>query len=137
MIRSIVVVACLVCLAAVAHGQTPGSDPFAEHLFPPELVMRHSSDLALDERQRSAIKEAVQKAQSRFTDLQFDLQPEAEKMVGLLQARPVDESAVLAQADRIMALERDIKKTHLALLVRIKNELSAVQQQKLAGLRRK
>jgi Spy/CpxP family protein refolding chaperone len=131
------VVAMLLGLASTAHAQAPAPDPMAELLFAPELIMRHASEIALDDRQRTTIKDAVQQAQTRFTDLNFELQPASEKMLRLLQARPVDEAAVLAQADRIMGLERDIKKTHLALLVRIKNELSPAQQDKLTALRRK
>ena len=120
---------------AHAQAQAPRNDPVGENLFPPELVMRHAAEIGLDERQRTAIKEAIQKAQARFIDLQWDLQGEAEKMVRLLQARPVDEAAVLAQADRVMTLEREIKKAQLSLLVRIKNTLSAAQHEKLQGLR--
>lgn len=124
-------------LSPSAYPQPPRHDPLAEHLFAPELVMRHAAEIGLEERQRSAIRESIQKAQARFLDLQWDLQGEAEKMVRLLQARPADESSVLAQADRVMALEREIKRTQLALLVRIKNTLSAGQVDKLQGLRAK
>lgn len=137
MIRSLIAVVLFVGCVLSARAEGPGPDPIAENLFPPDLVMRYASDITLDDRQRSAIKEAVQKAQSRFMDLQFDLQPEAEKMVRLLQARPVDEAAVLAQADKVMSLEREIKKAQLSLLVRIKNQLTAAQQEKLAALRRR
>ena len=135
--KSILAVIVLGFLIPFAHAQQPGHDPIAEHVFPPELVMRHAAELGLDERQRAAIKDAVQKAQSRVVDAQFDLQGEAERMVKLLQGRPVDEAAVLAQADKVMGLEREVKKAHLALLVRIKNTLSAAQQEKLAVLRKK
>ena len=137
MIRSLLAAVLFVAFSLPAQAEGPGPDPIAETLFPPDLVMRHASDIALDDSQRSAIREAVQKAQSRFTDLQFDLQPEAERMVRLLQARPIDEAAVLAQADKVMSLEREIKKAHLSLLVRIKNQLTAAQQEKLAALRRR
>ena len=135
--KAFLLAAFLIALSVSGRAQQPGHDPMAEHVFPPELVMRHAGDLALDERQRNAIKEAVQKAQSRFVDFQFDLQGEAERMVKLLQARPVDEAAVLAQADKVMGLEREVKKTHLALLVRIKNLLTPAQQERLAALRKK
>lgn len=135
--RAFLLAAFLMAMSAPSYAQHPGHDPMAEHVFPPELVMRHAAELALDERQRNAIKEAVQKAQSRFLDFQFDLQPEAERMVRLLQTRPVEEAAVLAQADKVMALEREVKKTHLALLVRIKNVLTPAQQEKLMALRKR
>jgi Spy/CpxP family protein refolding chaperone len=88
-------------------------------------------------RQRTTIKAEIQKTQSRFVDLQWDLQAESERMARLLQARPVDEAAVLAQADRVMSLEREIKRAHLSLLVRIKNLLTELQRDKLLMLHRK
>lgn len=137
MSKAILLLALFIGLVANTHAQQAGPDPIAENVFAPELVMRHAADIGIDERQRAAIKEAIQKAQSRFMDVQWDMQSESERMVRLLQARPVDEAAVLAQADKIMGLEREIKKAHLSLLVRIKNLLSAPQQDKLAALRRK
>ena len=81
MSKAAILLVLFVAFAATSGAQQPGSDPFAENLFPPELVMRHASELALDERQRAAIKDAIQKAQSRFVDSQWDLQAEAERMV--------------------------------------------------------
>ena len=124
-------------LVEEAAPPTPGKDPLAQHVFAPDLVMRHASEIGLDEKQRAALKDAVVKMQSRFLDLQWDMQAESEKLARLLQAAPVDETAVLAQADKVMALERDVKKTHLALLVRIKNLLTAAQREKLEELRRR
>ena len=120
-------------LAARADG--PGDDPIARAVFPPELVMKHSQEINLDERQRAALKEQVQKMQTQATDAQFDLQGESQKLVRLLQARPVDETAVLAQVDKVLALERQVKRTQILLLVRIKNLLTEPQQAKLAELR--
>ena len=129
----------LVVLALDALAQPPASrqDPLALHVFPPELVMRHASEIGLEERQRAAIKDLVVKAQTRFLDLQWDVQAESERMARLLQDRPVDEGAVLAQADKVMGLEREVKKTHLSLLVRIKNLLTDAQRDKLTELRRR
>jgi Spy/CpxP family protein refolding chaperone len=126
-------------LARTARAQPPAAapDPLAPHVFPPELVMRHATEIGLDDRQRAAIKDAVVKTQARVMEQQWDLQPEAEKMARLLQASPVDEAAVLAQADKVMALEREVKKAHLALLVRIKNLLTEAQRQKLTELRKR
>ncbi|MFL6233997.1 MAG: periplasmic heavy metal sensor [Thermoanaerobaculia bacterium] len=126
---------CGFALAARADG--PGDDPVARAVFPPELVMKHAEEIHLDERQRAALKEQVQKAQAQATDAQFDLQGESQKLVRLLQARPVDESAVLAQVDKVLALERQVKRTQILLLVRIKNLLTEAQQARLSGLRDK
>ncbi|HEY4562279.1 MAG TPA: periplasmic heavy metal sensor [Thermoanaerobaculia bacterium] len=123
------------CLIPAARAEGPGDDPIARAVFPPDLVMKHSQEINLDERQRAAIKEQLQKMQTQATDAQFDLQGESQKLVRLLQARPVDETAVLAQVDKVLALERQVKRTQILLLVRIKNLLTEAQQAKLADLR--
>jgi Spy/CpxP family protein refolding chaperone len=134
------IIATVLLAAGGAAAQTPpapGQDPLAPFVFPPDLVMRYASEIGLDERQRAAVKDAVIKTQSRFLDVQWDLQAESEKMARLLQASPVDETALLAQADKVMGLEREVKRTHLSLLVRIKNLLTDAQRAKLSELRRR
>lgn len=121
-------------LALADSATAPPDDPFARYLYPPDRVMAHAMELGLDDAQKSSIKNEVQKAQGRFVDLQFELQGESEKMVRLLQQNPVGEAAVLAEVDRILALEKDIKKAQISLLVRIKNVLTPAQQEKLSEL---
>ena len=129
--------ALLLFLALPLFGQQPGEDPLARYLVPPDLIMAHSGELNLLEKQRAAIKSEVQKAQSKFIDMQWDMKEETEKMVRLLQQTPADEARILDQADKVMALEREIKKTQLALLIRIRNTLTAEQMAKLEEIRRK
>jgi Spy/CpxP family protein refolding chaperone len=99
--------------------------------------MRYAGDIGLAEPQRTGIKEAVQKAQAKFLDFQWQMQEESEKLVRLLQGRTVDEAAALAQVDRVLGLEREIKRTQISLLIRLKNLLTEPQQQKLAELRKR
>ena len=115
---------------------SPGDDPMARFLFPPDKVLGHAQEIGLADEQRKGIREELRKAQSRFLDFQFEMQSEAETMARLLQERPVDEAKVLAQADRVMSLEREVKKTQLTLLIRIKNLLTPAQQAKLSELPR-
>jgi Spy/CpxP family protein refolding chaperone len=130
-------VAVMMLLVAVvtAAQQPPQDDPIGRHLFPPDLIMAHAEALGLQEKQRATIKEEVQKAQSQFFDLQWQAREETERMVKLLQQTPADEEKILAQADRVMGLERQIKRTHLSLLVRLRNMLTPEQQRKLQSLR--
>ena len=120
-----------------AQQPQPGDDPIAKNVFPPELVMKYSQEIGLDDRQRAAIKENVQGVQSKFIDTQWNLQEESQKLVRLLQAQPVNEAAVLAEVDKVLALERDIKRAQISLLVKIKNLLTEPQQAKLQELRRR
>jgi len=99
------------------------------------MVMKYRQEINLDENQLQAIKEAIRKAQARFLDLQWDMQSEQQKLVQLLKAQPVDEAAALAQVDRLLNQEREVKKAQLSLLIRIKNLLRDTQQAKLSELR--
>jgi len=136
--HAVAAVLCLgLCAAALGDGPAPKEDPIGAQLFPPELVMGHQQEIGLGEGQREAIKREIEKAQSRFLDLQWQMPREVERLVFLLQSRPVDEARVLAQAETVMRLETETKKTHLSLLVRIKNALSAEQHAKLREIRQR
>ncbi len=128
----------LVIFGSACWGQDskPADDPLAQNLFPPELVMKYRQEINLDEGQSKTIKEAIQKAQAKFLDMQWDMQSETEKLARLLKAPKVDENAVLAEVDLVLNREREIKKTQITLLVRIKNALTEAQQNKLMELRR-
>jgi hypothetical protein len=109
-------------------------DPF-DALYPPELVMEHQNELGLSESERQVLRQSVQQAQARFTDLQWRLSAETERLDTILREPVLREAQVLEQVDRVLALERDLKRTKIALLVRIKNTLTPDQQAKLAGMR--
>ena len=121
----------MIVLAILPSIAIAEDDPFARYLYPPDLIMAHSHDLGLQDKQREMIKNEVQKAQSKFFDLQWQAKEETDKMVKLLQHSPADETKILDEADRIMSLERDIKRTHLTLLIHLRNLLTAEQQAKL------
>ena len=122
---------------ATARAQQPPPDPLGENLFPPELVMQHQQAIGLTEEQRNFIKAEIQKAQTRFTELQWQLQNEVETMVSLVKEQRADEQQVLDQLDRILNLEREIKRTHFTLIVRIKNRLTPEQQARLREIKNK
>jgi Spy/CpxP family protein refolding chaperone len=120
----------LLLVATAAFAQQPPQpqdDPIGQQLFPPELIMSQSQRLHLDDKQRATIKNEVQNAQSKFFDLQWQLKEASDAMVELLQQTPADEKRVLEQADKVMGYEREIKKIHLAMLIRIKNSLTLEQ----------
>lgn len=137
MTRTLALLLLLSIASSVAAQQQPPEDPIGQQLYPPELIMGHQQALGLQEKQRALIKSEVQKAQSKFFDHQWQMNEESEKLVALLRSTPIDESAVLAQADKVMELERQIKKIHLGLLVRLKNMLTVEQIAKLDQLRKR
>jgi Spy/CpxP family protein refolding chaperone len=111
-----------------AQEAAPGTEnAIGEALFPPELVMQHQQRLRLTGAQRTTITAAIQQAQARVVELQWRLQDEVQRLAEMLDGYPVNEERALAQTERILAIERDIKRAHLQLLIRIKNALTREQ----------
>lgn len=106
-------------------------DPFAGNLFPPEFIMQHQQALGLGEEQVSFLKADLLKTQTRLTELQWALQGEVEKLAALIKQDQLDEAQALSQLDKVLAVEREIKRTHIGLLIRIKNKLTSEQQARL------
>jgi Spy/CpxP family protein refolding chaperone len=115
------------------HG--PAHDPMMRHLFPPEQVMQHQSAIGLTDAQRTTLSTAVQQTQAKVVDAQWKLSAEGEKLARLLEGASVNETQVLEQIDRILSLEREVKRAHMGLMVKIKNTLTPAQQDKLRELR--
>jgi Spy/CpxP family protein refolding chaperone len=122
-------------VAAVAQGAP--DDPLHDHFFPPELVMQNQQAIGLGDDQRTALKAELRQAQQRFTELQWKLDDEMERFVALVKAPQVDEPQALAQLDKVLAAEREVKRTQISLLIRIKDHLRPDQQARLQEIRRK
>jgi Spy/CpxP family protein refolding chaperone len=114
-----------------------GADQLGSKLFPPELIMRHQDALGITAQQRDAILKEMERAHSQIFPLQWQMSAAVELLSKALEAPRVDEERALAQADKVMTLERDIKRTHLILLIRIRNLLTDSQRAKAAELRAK
>lgn len=116
--------------ATEAFAQQPDSS-----IFSPDLIMSHQRELGLQDAQRATITNEMQNAQARFVELQWKMSGELERLQTLLKPPAADEAQVLEQIDRTLAVEREIRRTQVALLVRIKNTLTPSQQATLVALR--
>ena len=121
-------------LGLCAAAQQSGDDPLRDIMFPPEAVMQHQQALGLSDEQKNNLKLDIRQAQSKFTELQWTLQDEMERLVSLLKQSKVDEKQAAAQLDKVLAAEREIKRAQLMLLIRIKNSLTPAQQVQLHEL---
>jgi len=127
----------LLCSSAWPQQAHPPQDPMGENLFPPELIMQNQQVIGLEEAQKTFIRTEISKAQNHFTELQWQLQDSMETLVSLLKPNAVEEQQVLAQLDKVLNIEREIKRTQIGLMVRIKNKLTPEQQARLRELRAK
>lgn len=148
--RFLVLIVAMVLIGGASHAQEPmhkparaqpgqpsGTDPVGSKLFPPELIMGHQAELGIDEGQRTAILKEIEKTQSQVLQLQWQMQAAMELLAKSLDVPKIDETKALSQAERLMNLERDVKRTHLGMLIRIRNLLTDSQRAKLTDLRAK
>jgi Spy/CpxP family protein refolding chaperone len=108
---------------------------FLKQLFIPALVMAHQHEIDLTAAQRDAIAKDMSETQKKILELRWGLDEKSEELEKLLAADKIDENAALARAAAVLDVEREIKQTHLGLLIRIKNLLTPAQRAKLAELR--
>jgi Spy/CpxP family protein refolding chaperone len=135
--RVLCICALLLFAAGAVRGQQPDQDPIGQSFFAPELVIQHQEAIGLSAEQKDYFKTEIRQAQLKFTELQWKLQDEMEKLVTLVKQPHVEEQQALAQLEKLLAAERDVKREQVTLLVRIKNKLTPEQQGKLSELRGK
>src|ERR1700738_1388110 len=109
--KSRILCACALLFLApgAAHGQQPDQDPIGQSFFAPELVIQHQEAIGLSAEQKDYFKAEIRQAQLKFTELQWKLQDEMEKLISLVKQPHVDEQQVLAQLEKVLAAEREIK----------------------------
>jgi Spy/CpxP family protein refolding chaperone len=107
---------------------------FGRFLYPPELIMQFQQKIGLRPEQRTTITQAIQQLQSKVVELQWQMQAEAQKLTEIMQNPSIKEADALAQVDRVLSIEREVKRTHLGTLIRIKNTLDRDQQAALDSL---
>lgn len=118
-----------------ASGGRPAAPSFMKELYPPQLIMRNQFEIGIDDAQRQAILTSTRDARNAIEPIQWDLQREQQQLTRLLSSDRVDESALLAQAEKVMELEKRMKTQNLLLLVKIKNQLTPEQQKQARMLR--
>ncbi|MFC1660942.1 hypothetical protein ACFL3S_05740 [Gemmatimonadota bacterium] len=132
----------LVVLAGLALG--PGfvgaqtaqeSDALEAMLYPPELIMQHRRAIDLNDEQRDAITRMIEDLQGRAVGLQWRLLDETESLKEALERPRVDQDRALDRLETVLETEKEIKRLHLELLIRIKNVLTPQQQEELDRFR--
>ncbi len=121
--------------AGPVAAQEKKDDRFEKAFFDPQLVLQRSRDIGLTPQQRSAIMDAVKKAQTELVPLQLDMTEPALDLVELVEQQRVDETQALAKADKMLKIENEVKKAQMSLLIRIKNILTKEQQDRLRTIR--
>jgi len=117
------------------HPHPPNPDPLAHLMFPPDMIMNHARQLNLTEEQKTFMRSEITKATASFQDLQWKLQDQVEQLHETMKSTSVNEQQALTQLDKVLDLEREIKRLHIGLAVRLKNRLTPEQQEQLHNMR--
>ena len=117
--------------AGMPNHPHPPSDPLAHLLFPPDMIMSHARQLNLTDEQKQFMRTEIQKTTASFQDLQWKLQDQVETFHETMKSTSVNEAQALAQLDKVLEIEREIKRLHIGLAVRLKNRLTPEQQEEL------
>jgi Spy/CpxP family protein refolding chaperone len=112
----------------------PPMDPLGDAMFPPDMIMQHARALDLTQEQKSFMRNEIQKTTTRFIELQWQLQDVMDALHETMKANSVNEQQALAQLDKVLDVEREIKRLHIGMGIRIKNQLTAEQQTKLQSM---
>jgi hypothetical protein len=103
------------------------SDVFQGKLFAPNVILEHRDQLQLSKEQFTAIRAAVVEVQAGVAEHEWDMQEAYQALMLELEKSPIDEDKVLEHAGKALLAENQVKKKQMAMLVRLKNLLSAAQ----------
>lgn len=139
---AIVLVALTTSFTLADHHESPThqnsakeKDPLGEYFIPPELIMQRGQEVGLGEQTRKNIRAEVLSTQQALPALQAQMLEEMHKLKALLDSKSDDESAVLAQFDRVLGQELKVKRLHIKLLYRIRQQLSDSQFMQLMAMK--
>lgn len=128
---------CLLAVAALGMGtalaeQQP-KDVFKGKLFAPNVILENRDQLQLSKEQFTAIRAAVVEVQAGVAEHEWDMQEAYQALMLELDKSPIDEEKVLDYAGQALLAENQVKKKQMAMLVRLKNLLTADQIEYLEG----
>src|SRR5882762_9967540 len=113
----------------------PPPDPLGDAIFPPDMVMQHQRELGLTDDQKTFMRGEINRTTTRFNELQWQMQDAMEALHETMKANSVNEQLALSQLDKVLDQEREVKRAHMELAIRIKNKLTPEQQAKLQSMR--
>ena len=117
------------------HGKDAGHRMVMRHLYPVELVRRKGAEIGLSDAQRQKLKKLVLSRKSEIQSLEWDVSERAQSMERLLESGAARQK-VMDTLDGLLKVERKIKRKHMALLLSVRDLLTADQRNKLDALKK-
>lgn len=111
-------------------------DDVRAQVYSPEFVLENRREIGLSDQQRREIVAELQRLQGGLVNMQMDMQDARDDLIAALRARPAEEADVLAALDRVLDIERGVKRAQIRALVRLRDMLTPAQRARLDALRR-
>lgn len=121
---------CLLVVVSLGMGSAMAEQPkdvFKGKLFAPNIILENRDALQLSKEQFTAIRAAVVEVQAGVAEHEWDMQEAYQALMLELDKAPIDENKVLEYAGSALLAENQVKKKQMAMLVRLKNLLTAEQ----------
>lgn len=121
---------CLLAVVSLGTGSAMAEQPkdvFKGKLFAPNIILENRDALQLSKEQFTAIRAAVVEVQAGVAEHEWDMQEAYQALMLELDKAPIDENKVLEYAGSALLAENQVKKKQMAMLVRLKNLLTAEQ----------
>ncbi len=121
---------CLLVIACLGMGSAMAEEPkdvFKGKLFAPNIILENRDELRLSKEQFTAIRAAVVEVQAGVAEHEWDMREAYQALMLELDKSPVSENKVLEHASVALLAENQVKKKQMAMLVRLKNLLTAEQ----------
>lgn len=106
-------------------------DALTTELFSVDNIMKYQTEIELSYDQAERIKKLYNEGNTAFNDAKWKLSAEQAKLDKMLKKAKVNEEATMVQFREVTKLEQEVKLARLQTLIKVKNELSAEQQEKL------
>ncbi len=134
--RSVLMLLAMITLAAgPIVAQEKPHDPIGDRLFPPDMVLHFQDKIDLSDEQREVIQGAVEELQAEMKEQQAAMQAATTAAAEEIEQETIDEAEALERLSRVLELEQQLKRMHVRMLIRVRNELTAEQREQLTDLK--
>jgi hypothetical protein len=110
-------------------------ESFQKELFSVDAVLKYRNEIGLSSQQVENVKKIYDDHIRMFNSKKWDLDAELVALNKYLSQSIIDEKSSMAQMEKIMTLEDELKRMKLSMLIKVKNELKEPQQEELKNLR--
>ena len=131
----LILLACACLGVTAADAKEPKDDVFKGKLFAPNVILENQAELELSKQQFTEIKRAVVDVQANVAEHEWDVREAYQNILAELDRTPIDQEQVLEYVDAALRAENEVKKLQVAMLIQLKNLLTAEQVAYLESLR--